>query len=132
MHIYPISRVKLSISFFLICSLLYCKILYAQPLSGPQNVKFTHINTRDGLSQSTVTCILKDRYGFMWFGTEDGLNKYDGRRFTIYRKSLSDKKSLAGNSISALYEDKAGSLWIGTKEGLSRYNRTDDTFINYY
>lgn len=107
--------------------------LYAQQnLSGKQNVKFTHITTGDGLSQSTVTCMLKDKYGFMWFGTEDGLNKYDGYRFTIYRNKLGDKKSIAGNSITVLYEDKTGSLWIGTKEGLSRYNRISNTFINYY
>ena len=103
-----------------------------QTLSGRENVKFTHITTGDGLSQSTVTCILKDKYGFMWFGTEDGLNKYDGYRFTIYRNNLSDKSSVAGNSISALYEDKAGNLWIGSKGGLSRYNRLSNTFINYY
>ncbi|MEO8887447.1 MAG: two-component regulator propeller domain-containing protein, partial [Mucilaginibacter sp.] len=110
-----------------------CPKTYAQQqLYGKQNVKFTHITTEDGLSQSTVTCILKDRYGFMWFGTEDGLNKYDGYRFTTYRKNLSDKSSLAGNSISSLYEDKAGNLWIGTKEGLSKYNRINNTFINYY
>ncbi|MGY3213104.1 two-component regulator propeller domain-containing protein [Mucilaginibacter sp. HD30] len=107
--------------------------LYAQPnLSGKKNVKFTHITTADGLSQSTVTCMLKDKYGFIWFGTEDGLNKYDGYRFTIYRNKLSDKSSVAGNSITALYEDKAANLWIGTKEGLSRYNRVNNTFINYH
>ncbi|MFD0748822.1 two-component regulator propeller domain-containing protein [Mucilaginibacter calamicampi] len=110
-----------------------CQVLYAQQsLSGKQNVKFTHITTNDGLSQSTVSCILKDRYGFMWFGTEDGLNKYDGYRFIIYRHKLSDTNSIAGNTITALYEDKAGNLWIGAKEGLSRYNRLNDTFINYH
>ncbi len=132
MHKFFKRSIKLLLSVCFILALLCCKNLYAQQLSGPQNVKFTHINTGDGLSQSTVTSILKDRYGFMWFGTEDGLNKYDGYRFTIYRKNLSDKNSIAGNSISALYEDKAGNLWIGTKEGLSRYNRHNDTFINYY
>jgi signal transduction histidine kinase/CheY-like chemotaxis protein/ligand-binding sensor domain-containing protein len=132
MHQFFISSIKPLVPMCLILTLFCCNKLYAQKLYGYQNVKFTHINTGDGLSQSTVTTILEDKYGFMWFGTEDGLNKYDGRRFTIYRKSLSDKTSLAGNSISALYEDKAGNLWIGTKEGLSRYNRTNDTFINYY
>lgn len=127
-----VSRFKPLLLVCLILALFYCKDLYAQTLSGKQNVKFTHISTGDGLSQSTVTHIIKDKYGFMWFGTEDGLNKYDGYRFTIYRKNLNDKKSIAGNSISALYEDKAGNIWIGTKEGLSRYNRTNDTFINYY
>lgn len=132
MHKIFISTIKPLVSVCLILTLFCCKNLYAQKLFGPQNVKFTHINTGEGLSQSTVTCIIKDRYGFMWFGTEDGLNKYDGYRFTIYRKNLSDKNSLAGNTISALYEDKAGNLWIGTKGGLSRYNRANDTFINYY
>lgn len=132
MHKFFINTIKPLLLICLMLALICCKNLYAQKLSGPQNVRFTHINTRDGLSQSTVTSILKDKYGFMWFGTEDGLNKYDGYRFTIYRKNLSDKKSLAGNSVSALYEDKAGNLWIGTKEGLSRYDRTNDTFVNYY
>ncbi|PJJ84144.1 hybrid sensor histidine kinase/response regulator [Mucilaginibacter auburnensis] len=109
----------------------YCLPVYAQQLSGKQNVKFTHITTADGLSQSTVTCILKDRYGFMWFGTEDGLNRYDGYRFIIYRNNLNDKNAIAGNSITTLYEDKTGNIWIGTKEGLSRYNRTNNNFVNY-
>lgn len=109
----------------------YQQLFAQQKLSGKQNVKFTHITTSDGLSQSTLTCILKDKYGFMWFGTEDGLNRYDGYRFTIYRNKLSDASSIAGNTITTLYEDRAGNLWIGTKEGLSRYNRINNTFINY-
>ena len=68
----------------------------------------------------------------MWFGTEDGLNKYDGYRFTVYRSNPNDKNSISGNSITVLYEDKAGNLWIGTKEGLNRYNRINNTFTKYY
>src|SRR5476649_1009435 len=101
-------------------------------LRAQQNVRFTHITTGDGLSQSTVLCMLKDKYGLMWFGTDDGLDKYDGYHFTDYRNRVNDRSSLVGNSITSLFEDKAGNLWIGTKEGLSRYNHEKDSFTNYF
>lgn len=91
--------------------------------------RFSHLTTADGLSQSTVTCILKDKYGFMWFGTMDGLNKYDGYRFKVYRNKPSDKQSLPNNQIKSIYEDQAGNLWVGTMGGgLARYNRNNDSF----
>jgi len=105
---------------------------FGHDLAAQQNVKFTHITTDDGLSQNTVPAILKDKYGFMWFGTEDGLNRYDGYDFIVYRNNIKDKTSIAGNTINTLYQDKAGNLWVGTKQGLSLYNRSNDSFINYY
>src|ERR1700712_5396660 len=105
---------------------------YCQTASAQQNIKFTHITTDDGLSQNTAMTILKDRNGFMWFGHEDGLNRYDGYHFVVYRNNIKDKTSIAGNGINVLYEDKAGNLWIGTKDGLSKYNRANDSFVNYH
>jgi len=122
-----ISRANQLLFVFLIALVPWCRDVYAQ-----QNVKFTHITTEDGLSQNTAFCILKDKYGLMWFGTEDGLDKYDGYHFTVYRNKVNDKGSIVGNSVTALFQDKAGNLWIGTKEGLSKYNRANDSFINYY
>lgn len=99
--------------------------------NAQQKIKFTHLTTDDGLSQSTMRCILKDKYGFIWVGTQDGLNRYDGYSFTIYRNIPKNARSLNGNSIGALFEDREGTLWIGTNNGLNKYDRESDSFINY-
>ncbi|HUC82566.1 MAG TPA: two-component regulator propeller domain-containing protein, partial [Flavisolibacter sp.] len=96
------------------------------------DINFTALTTKDGLSSNTVNAILKDRYGFMWFGTEDGLDKFDGNLFTAYRHKPGDKTSLQANEILSLHEDKAGNLWVGTSGGsLSLYDRKTDAFISY-
>jgi len=95
-------------------------------------VKFTALGTRDGLSANSVNAILKDHYGWMWFATNDGLNRFDGTNFTIYRHKAGDSTSLRANEIQALYEDRSGNLWIGTSGGaLSLYDRKRDAFINF-
>ena len=99
---------------------------------GQTPTKFTYINTDNGLSQNSVYSILKDKEGYMWFATGDGLNKYDGKKFTIFQKDDHDPSSISGNSINVIYEDKRGNLWIGTNGGLSRYDRKKNKFINYY
>ena len=91
------------------------------PLSAGQHLRFDRISLEQGLSQSTVFCMIQDSQGFMWFGTEDGLNKYDGYSFTVYKHDPEDPNSLGGNWIQAILEDSSGTLWIGTREGgLSR------------
>jgi ligand-binding sensor domain-containing protein len=101
-------------------------------LSQPSDIKFEHLGIEHGLSQSTVHCIIQDRKGFMWFGTSDGLNKYDGYKFTLYKNDPNDTLSLSHNFVRALYEDHLGELWIGTRNGgVCRYDRNQDTFIRY-
>ncbi|TLV01452.1 hybrid sensor histidine kinase/response regulator transcription factor [Dyadobacter luticola] len=96
--------------------------------NDPQ-LNFTAITSMDGLSSNTVHTILKDRYGLVWFGTDDGLNKYDGTEFTIYRHDRANPTSLASNDISSLHEDKAGRIWVGTIQGsLHLYDRKKDAF----
>ncbi len=96
------------------------------------DLKFERITTQQGLSQSTVYAILQDSKGFMWFGTEDGLNKYDGYNFTVYRFDQNDPSSLGGNKIQAIHEDKEGQLWIGTVGGgLNKFNRNKERFTRY-
>jgi len=96
------------------------------------DIRFEEISIEEGLSQTIVFCIAQDSKGFMWFGTEDGLNKYDGHRFTIIRHIPDDPSSLAYNHILSLYEDRTGTLWIGTfLAGLDRYDSTQDRFIHY-
>lgn len=100
-------------------------------VSQQSDLNFVNFSNEDGLSSNTVTAILKDRYGYMWFGTDDGLNKFDGVNFTVYRHKEDDTASIGANSILAMYEDRAGNLWIGTNTTLSLYNRKKDCFINY-
>lgn len=91
--------------------------------------RFTAITSMDGLSSNTVTAILKDRYGLLWFATDDGLNKFDGTGFTVYRHHKNDSTSLKSNDISALCEDRAGRIWVGTIIGsLHVYDRRKDSF----
>ncbi len=97
-----------------------------------QTVKFKKITTEAGLSQSSVLCILQDREGYMWFGTEDGLNRYDGYFFTVYIPEPDNPYSLSSNRIFSLYEDHSGTLWIGTNGGgLNRFERETGRFYNY-
>jgi signal transduction histidine kinase/ligand-binding sensor domain-containing protein len=97
----------------------------------PPTVRFEHLSTEDGLSSSTVRVILQDRLGYLWIGTQDGLNKFDGRTFQVYRHDPEDPGSLRDHFIESLYEDRAGNLWIGTQSGwLERYDRTEDRFIH--
>ena len=100
-------------------------LCFSAALHAQQNpIKFEHISIQQGLSQSTVSCILQDKRGFMWFGTEDGLNRYDGYNFVIYKNDGLDKTSISDSYILALYEDKSGVLWIGTYSGgLNKFDR---------
>ena len=110
--------------------------LYAQtslsPLKSQSNIRFEHITVKDGLSQNHVTRILKDSKGFMWFCTQNGLNRYDGKSFKLYKHSPDDPKSLSNNHVQALYEDKSGTLWIGTYGGgVNKFERKTEKFTHY-
>lgn len=90
---------------------------------------FSHVNGENGLSESNVKAILQDSYGFMWFGTKNGLNRYDGT--SILQFNCDDLKAGTGNhNISALYEDKERNLWVGTDRGVYLYNPTIDIFTH--
>ncbi|WP_082489109.1 hybrid sensor histidine kinase/response regulator transcription factor [Dyadobacter sp. Leaf189] len=92
--------------------------------------KFTSLTSMDGLSSNTVTAILKDRYGLMWFATDDGLNRFDGTDVLVYRHRKSDSASLKSSDITSLHQDRKGRMWVGTNEGgLHLYNRNKDAFI---
>jgi two-component system sensor histidine kinase ChiS len=102
------------------------------PAKGPRRYKFQRISVERGLSQSTVTCVLQDSRGFMWFGTRDGLNRYDGSGFTVYRHDPRNPHSLGHNQVTALAEDQEGMLWIGTDGGgLDRLDLQRDRFAHY-
>jgi ligand-binding sensor domain-containing protein len=90
---------------------------------------FDRLGRNEGLSQSSVNCMLRDRDGFMWFGTQDGLNMYDGKKFRIFQHQPGDSASLTNNYILSICEDEEGFLWIGTMTGgLNRLNKKTGQF----
>jgi len=108
--------------------------LPAQPslVSAREQINFEHFALEQGLSQNTIQCILQDKRGFIWLGTQDGLNKYDGYGFTVYAHDPQNPQSLSDNWIDALYEDSMGILWIGTRRGgLNRFEPVAETFKSY-
>jgi signal transduction histidine kinase/ligand-binding sensor domain-containing protein len=102
---------------------------YGEPAS---TIHFTHLGIESGLSQSTINCIFQDRQGFMWFGTQDGLDRYDGYHFTIYRPDSTDAGSLSDRWITSIFQDRQGSIWVGTRlGGIDRFDPATGKFSRY-
>lgn len=100
------------------------------PIEFPEP-KFEHITIEDGLPENSVTCILQDHHGYLWFGTQNGLVKYDGYNMTVYQPDPDDSLSISHRQIQTIYEDKSGTLWIGTQRGLNRFDRITESFISF-
>lgn len=96
------------------------------------DLSFQHISVEQGLSQPNVYSIAQDRAGFLWVATADGLNRYDGSTFKIFRRIAGDRTSLSDNFVIKLFSDSQGTLWIGTRDGgLNRYNPIQSTFTHF-
>src|SRR5450755_4305981 len=120
------------------CFPLYLIILTSGFFSGTGNLqaqspklRFTHISNEEGISNSTIESIYQDSLGFIWFGTRDGLDRYDGNEIVIYRNDPSDSNSLSDNFIRCIYEDRHHNLWVGTTNGLNRLNREKNNFTRF-
>jgi len=96
-----------------------------------RELKFSHLTTNDGLSQGYVVAILQDRRGFMWFATRDGLNRYDGNSFVVYKNNPNDPGSLSSNFIQDLIEDDQGYLWTATNTGVNKFDPTAERSTRY-
>ena len=96
--------------------------------ASSQDLKFSHITTEDGLSNNTVHCVYQDSRGFLWVGTDDGLNLYNGYEFTIFKLNAQDTNSLSSNSVFRILEDSKGRLWIAASSGIDIFNRETISF----
>ncbi len=95
-------------------------------------LRFDRVTVEDGLAGPEIMAIHQDAQGFLWFGTSEGLERYDGYTFKLYRHDPQDPGSLSDHSVLALTSDHLGELWVGTADGgLNRYRRSDDTFAHY-
>ncbi len=100
--------------------------------SNAQSVPFNRLTTDDGLSNNYVYDMLQDRLGFMWFATDDGLNRFDGYEFKVFRNNANDKNSISDNSVWTLAEDRFGKIWMGTKNGfVNCYDPVLDKFTHW-
>jgi len=116
-----VNRIFLTILSFL--------LIFSSGLSQSKDIKFKHLTSDDGLSQNFVSCILQDQKGFMWFGTKDGLNRFDGHNFVVYQHDPFDTTAISDNFITSLFEDSRGHLWVGTLNGgVNIFDRETETF----
>jgi serine phosphatase RsbU (regulator of sigma subunit)/ligand-binding sensor domain-containing protein len=109
-------------------------VLLCSSALGQGDPVFSHLTVKEGLSQGSVNCILQDSKGFMWFGTQDGLNRFDGYEFRVFRHDPADSTTIGDNFIRSITEDSSGTLWIRTlgKPGtIDRFDRLTETFRAY-
>ncbi len=111
--------------------LLFIQALSILAFSQDRSLKFKRLTTNDGLSQSHVSATLRDHKGFMWFATDEGLNRYDGYKFTAYKHIHEKKSSVSNNFIYDVLEDSSRNMWIGTASGLDKFDREKEEFIHY-
>ena len=111
---------------------VFCAVFNFYVLIGQSHLEFANITHQNGLSNSNINAITQDRECFIWFGTEYGLNRYDGYQIKVYRNIPGDSTSLPDNFINCLYVDHEGVLWIGTmRGGLSCYHKNSNSFSSF-
>lgn len=117
---------------FCVIVLFVMLVLMGNVVHGQSEPNFITLNTKNGLSSNTINTILQDKQGLVWFGTSDGLNKFDGTNFTVYTHDSNDSTSIPSNDITALLEDRTGRLWVGTSGGgLAFYDPKQNTFKSF-
>ena len=121
-------RPKFQLAAALISIFICTENLYSQF----NNLRFEHVSYSDGLSSNDIRCIIQDYIGFLWIGTQNGLNRYDGKNIKIFRTESDDSTTISSNWINTLYEDSNGNLWIGTRSGgLNLFERETGKFVNW-
>ncbi len=96
------------------------------------SIRFEPVTVDQGLSSDSAICVIQDRRGFIWLGTENGLNRFDGHQFRIYEYDENNPHSISNNEVYALAEDRHGYIWVGTSNGLNRFDPKTETFQRFY
>ena len=121
-------KLSLHIILFILPQFVFANLISSED----NNYNFKKIGIEDGLSQSSISSIVQDSRGYIWFGTSTGLNRYDGYEFVVYKNDLNDSLSISDNDITELYQDENGFLWIGTTDGiLNKFDPLTETFEHY-
>ncbi|NQU33002.1 MAG: hypothetical protein HQ521_07185, partial [Bacteroidetes bacterium] len=120
---------------YVFCCLAYITyaqrpVIYDKPMIDDSQIRFERLTSEDGLSHNRITDIIQDSHGFVWIATVDGLNRYDGKQFEIYKHNLDNFTSLTSSFISCIAENIKGEIFIGTNRGLNKYNRLTNSFIS--
>jgi len=102
------------------------------PVVDGSDLRFRRLSTAQGLSQTRVAQVLQDDQGFLWFGTQYGLNRFDGYTFKVYAHDAVHPESLSGAFVHSLFKDRSGALWVGTDQFLDRFDRATETFTHYH
>jgi hypothetical protein len=105
--------------------------VHAQSPALQTDFRFEHLSGAHGLSVNTVTSIAQDDTGFMWFGTVDGLNRFDDYTFRVFKQDPSNQTSLSNNYVETMWVDRRRDLWLGTANGLNRFDHDTDRFTRY-
>jgi signal transduction histidine kinase/ligand-binding sensor domain-containing protein/HPt (histidine-containing phosphotransfer) domain-containing protein/BarA-like signal transduction histidine kinase len=118
---------------FILCSFSHFSLwANASENTNVSSLSFSHLSTNDGLSQNLASVIFRDHLGYLWVGTSDGLNRYDGYNFKVYRNKLDDSQSISENYITDISEDTQGNLWVATRNGLNKLTRKTGNFKRFY
>ncbi|WP_017257158.1 hybrid sensor histidine kinase/response regulator transcription factor [Pedobacter arcticus] len=112
--------------------ILILSILFSSPLVAQTSLSERRINVDQGLSNSSINTVFQDKRGFIWIGTHDGLNRYNGKDFKVYRHQFNQTNSIDGNWVACIAEDKKGKIWVGTSRGLNIYDPVSDSFSHPY
>ncbi|MEE9430109.1 MAG: two-component regulator propeller domain-containing protein [Melioribacteraceae bacterium] len=122
---------NLNFGMYVFLLVLSSNIFVTAQTTNTNKVSFSKLSIQDGLSNRQVLSIIQDKYGFMWFGTSDGLNRYDGENIKVYKNDPAIQNSLSNNTVISLFEDSKGILWVATVNGLNKFNRENDSFDNF-
>ena len=112
---------------YFLAVLLGFQVCFAQP----HHFTFRNLTTKNGLSYNLINCLFQDKEGYIWVGTFNGLNRYDGSRFVVFKSDRTDPKAIIHNNINDICEAGNGDIWIGTANGVSRYLKDKNVFNNY-
>ena len=124
-------KVKRNLQSSVILLLLIINIIDQAAFAQPP-LQFQHLTFDQGLSHNRVTAFTQDKYGLIWIGTNDGLNRFDGYKVDIYQKDRDNKNSLPDNSVRCLFTDSHGVVWVGTANGLASYDYRSNSFRSFF